>query len=201
MSRQVCIFIAAVLIVAPAVSAGDGIMVKITSAPCPWADTHLEEVLGIDLSTITTVPVIWLDSSDSLLSPVDPQTTFSDLAAYGRRFGGRYLVEVMIDRIDLEKRKKSVIPLLLFRYRVYGVMTGTLRIIDVEKERLVDMQALTYEIEAACQVQVFDDDEDDPALLLPPDDKMRLFRRLDERAAAGICVEIRKLTRGAFLGG
>ena len=108
---------------------------------------------------------------------------------------------MIIDRIDLEKRKKTVIPLLVFRYRVFAVITGTLRVIDVEKERLIDIQALQFEIQAAEKLQAIDDDENHPTLLLPADARMRLLQRLDERAAGEICLEIRRLTRGVYVGG
>ncbi|MBN2227412.1 MAG: hypothetical protein JW763_08600 [candidate division Zixibacteria bacterium] len=201
MNQRVFMTMATVVLLASTLFAGEGIMMSVTTPPCYWADSHLEEILGIDLSTITNIPVIWLDTTDSLRPTGDPQATFADLTAYGRRHGGRYLVEVIIDRIDLEKRKKTVVPFLVFRYRVFAVITGTLRIIDVEEDNLLNIRALQFELQASEKVQLIDDDEDHPALLLPADARMRLLRRLDERAAGELCMEIRRLTRGTYFGG
>ncbi|UCD17622.1 MAG: hypothetical protein JSV44_01605 [Candidatus Zixiibacteriota bacterium] len=200
MKNRCLVFALCFLPLSMAVTADDGIMVNVRLPDCPWADSRLEIELARRLSTIRNVPVTWVDSSVRSWYDNHPKATFDDLVAVGKRLGGRYLVDILIDRIDLEKRKVTVIPLTVFRYRVFGVLTGTMRIIDVEKNRLVGLKEICYEVKASDQWQFTEDDPTDPTLLIPPDRRYLLFQRLDRKAAAELFKEIRKLSRGAYRG-
>jgi hypothetical protein len=193
--------VALIIIFVAGAGATDGIIVNLSTASCPYADSRLKDKLDTYLSTIEKVPII----TDSEL-PVSPgfqknQRDFAVLVERGKKLQGRFLVDIMIDRVDLEKRKLTIIPLLMYRYRVYGVVTGTLRIIDVAKGRIVKMEKIYYDLKASDQWQVADDDTNDPALLIPSDDKLLLFDRLEDKAAAGLFDEINKLVRGNHFGG
>jgi hypothetical protein len=181
--------------------AADGIIVNLSTVSCPYADSHLKDKLDTYLSTVEKVPII-SDSGAAFMSGTKAaRVDFSLLVERGKQMQGRFLVDIMIDRIDLEKRKLTVIPLLMYRYRVYGIVSGTLRIIDIVKNRVVKMEKVYFDLKASDQWQLVDDETNDPALSIPPDDKLILFDRLEEKAAAGLFEEINKLIRGNHFGG
>ena len=201
MGKFIILVAVLVLLFVPAAFTDDGVIINLEMSPCPWADIHLDERLGLYLSAVTGVPIIQMDLVDSLPYNYDTFETFSDLIQRGRSLGGRFLIDIVVDRIDLERRKVTVIPLVVFRYRVFAVLTGKLRIVDIKKERLVSMKKIRYEVKAADQWQFADDDPDDPALMVPAHKKALLFKSLDEKAARGLFDEIKKMTRGVFFGG
>jgi hypothetical protein len=190
-----------ILLLTPMVMAQDGIIINLETPPCAWGDVHFDQQLGLYLSTVSNVPIIYMDQMDSLPVDFDEFETFPDLIQRSQLLGGRFLIDIIVDRIDIERRKVTVIPLIMFRYRVYALMTGKMRIIDVKNGRLVKMKKIKYEVKAADQWQFSDDDPDDPALHIAADKKMLLFRSLDEKAAKGLFNDIKKITRGAFFGG
>lgn len=176
-------------------AAGESIIISLHAPDCPWAGFQLSEKLGFYLSSINRVPFIWRDLPDRA-----DLWNFGELLSWGTEQGGRFLVDLSIDRIDLEKRKMTVIPQLIFRYRVYAVLNGTMRIIDLKKGRLVRIKDLKYETKACDQWQLIDDDETDPALKTAADEKLILFDRLEDVAASRLYKEIKDLVRSIDFG-
>ncbi|MCX6826993.1 MAG: hypothetical protein NTV06_06990 [candidate division Zixibacteria bacterium] len=170
--------------------AGNGVMVTISTPDCPYHDSKLSEKLDLLLSTITTAPII-RPAAESLKS-----ADFKELVNRGRQFGGRFLVDIIIDKIDLVKRKITVIPLTIYRYQIFAVLDGTMRIIDIDKSRIITMDKIDYNIKASDQWQFIDDDSNDPALMIPSDEKITILSRLEDKAAAGLFDEILKLAKG-----
>jgi hypothetical protein len=151
------------------------------------------------MSTITHVPIARNDISDTIFVDVDGES-FQDLLARGQLQNGHYLVDIKVDRIDLEKRKLTLIPMIFWRYRVYAVLTGTVRILDISRGRMVKSQKIKYDIRAADQWQLIDNNENDPALSIPADEMTNLFDRLDEKAALKLFEEIKEISRGNNFG-
>ncbi|PKK84403.1 MAG: hypothetical protein CVT49_03520 [candidate division Zixibacteria bacterium HGW-Zixibacteria-1] len=191
------IVILAVMFLFPGLaSAQNDIIVSLKSPACPWSDNELEEKVDMLLTSMNRATIIrrTLPTSTSAMS-------FEDMVLWGQQQGGRYLVDVTIDRIDLEQRKVTLIPWVIFRYRVYAVMEGTLRIIDLKKGRLIDLKHIECDVKASDKWQIVDDDKTDADLMVPADEKPLLFDELEERAAAWLYQEIKKLTRGNHLDG
>lgn len=188
------------LFAAGAALAGEAVIVNVSTPACPYADSRLSEKLGLHLSAVNTVPIIWNDDKPDSLAASDESAGFDQLLARGKILNGRFLVDILVNRMDIIKRKITVIPLLLHRYQTYAVLSGTLRIIDIAKSRLVKLEPINYDLKASDQWQVADDDSNDPALLVPSDEKITLFDRLDEKAAAGLFAEINRLIKGNHFG-
>jgi len=198
MSRPRLIKIACLLalMLAPVLTnAADGLIVSLKAAECPWADVHLENKLGLYLSHFSRIPVIRQNLPDG-----SDQFPFEDLLQWGVERGGRYLVDIEVDRIELERRKVTVFPYLFYRYRVYAVMSGRIRIIDLQKQRVEEFKNILYEIKASDQWQVAEDNKFDPALSVPADEKTALFQQLEDKAAKELFKEIKELTRGNHFG-
>lgn len=179
-------------------SAEDGIVINLRIPEHPWADSHLGEKLDIYLSAISHVPIIRYDINDSILAASGE--SFQDLLTRGQMQKGRYLVDIRIDRIGLDKKKMTVFPMILSRYRVYATLTGTLRILDINRERMVKVKKIDYEVKASDQWQLVDDNEYDPDLSISPDEKILLFDRLEDETASRLFKEIKELTRGNSFG-
>ncbi|MCX6828829.1 MAG: hypothetical protein NT002_06045 [candidate division Zixibacteria bacterium] len=179
--------------ITPAV-AGDGIILNINQPACPYADPHLSEKLNLYLSAISSVPIVKLYSDQTV--PAD----LNQLINLGRNLGGRYLVDVSVEKMDIIRKKRTIIPLAVCRYRIYGVLTATLRVIDLARGKTIKMDRIEYELKASNQWQFLEDDVNDPALILPADEKVNLFNRLEESAAGRLLEEIAKIIKDNHLG-
>nr|MBN2278313.1 hypothetical protein [candidate division Zixibacteria bacterium] len=175
--------------------AGDNVIVSLKTTACPWADIHLEDRLDLHLASINRIPVVRQDlpaNSDNL--------AFEDLLDWGQQRDGHFLVDIAVERIDLDLRKVTVFPFLLYRYRAYAVLSGHLRVIDLDKKRQLVFKEIAYDIKASDQWQPGEDNKFDPALNIPADEKRQLFRRLEEKVAEELSREIKALTRGNHFG-
>jgi len=175
--------------------AQDGIFISVKTMDYPYADSHIADKLSLALSPFKEVQISKACNLSGSPEGLD------ELIAFGRAHNVRFLAELSIDKMDLKKQKKTIIPLALFRYRVYGAIAGTLRIIDIAKERIIQLENVNADIEAADQWQIFDDDASDPALNIPADEKIALFDRLEDEVARQFWEKIRRLTRGNSFGG
>lgn len=174
------------------------VIVNIDLPRCPYYDSRLEVKLHDYLTLIDRAEIAYPDSVQRARLNADKSLFFEDILKIGEECQGRYLIDIDIDRIDIERRKVTVIPLAVYRYRVYGVMKGTLNIIDIARKRVLETQDLDFEVKEADQWQVYDDDPDHPALLLPADRRINLLDRVDDKAAEGLYEQIKKMTRGAY---
>jgi len=175
---------------------GNSILVSLKSPECPWADSHLDEKVDLLLTSMNRVPIRRqsLPDTPDILS-------FEEIIRWGQEQGGRYLVDVTVERIDLERRKVTIVPWIMFRYRVYAVLEGTLRIFDIKKGRLIDLKNIECELKAKDKWQIVDDDKTDADLMVAADARQILFDDLEETAAAWLYEEIKKLTRGNHFDG
>ncbi len=151
------------------------------------------------MSAITHVPIVRNDISDTIFVDVDGES-FQDLLARGQMQNGHYLVDIKVDRIDMEKRKWTLIPMIFWRYRVYAVLTGTMRILDISRGRMIKTEKIKFDIRAADDWQLIDENEHDPALSIPADEMTNLFDRLDDKAASKLFEEIKEISRGNRFG-
>lgn len=177
-----------------------GIIVNLKIAQNPWADSHLNEKLDLMLSTISQVSIIRADA-DNIADAGPLQTThLDDLIEHGQAYNGRFLIDVFINRIDIEKRRANILPGLIFRHQTYGVAFGKMRIIDIKKARLVEMIDISCSLKAKDKLQFIDNDPTDADLRVMSDSKIVLFDQLDEKIATEIFNEVKKLSKGNHFG-
>jgi len=190
-SRLILPFVCLLLVFAAVeTSAQEGIAVSFSVAANPWADSRLENKLCYQLSAITHIPV----STGTYRTAARPE--FSELVSWARRGNNRLLFDIRIDRIYLEKRKMTLFPELIFRYRLYAVAEGTMRVFDLKRNRLLENVTVTEEIKASDRWQAVDDERDDPGLAVPADEKTVLFDHLEEKTARLLYEKIKKVIRG-----
>jgi len=190
-------FLALAIILSPIFSsyAQDGILVNIRVSNYPYADSHIQEKLSYALSPFREVKMIETCQSDGLPLGLE------QLVAFGKEHNVRFLAELSIDKMDLKRQKRTIIPLILFRYKVFGYINGTVRIVDVEKERIIQLENLKVDLKAAEQWQILDDDALDPNLNIAVDEKIGLFNNLEDEVARQFWEKVRRLTRGNSFGG
>lgn len=179
-------------------AAENKVVVNVNLPECPYYDSRLDVKLHDYLALIDKAEIAYPDSAQRARLGADRSLFFEDILKIGEECQGRYLIDIAIDRIDIERRKVTVIPLLFYRYRVYGVMRGRLNIIDVARKRVLETHDLDFEVKEVDQWQVYDDDPDHPALLLPADRRINLLDRVDDKAAEDLYEQIKKMTRGAY---
>jgi len=192
------LFVLAVFVsVSSGAAAQDAVIINLEIAENPWADVRLDNKLDFYLATAARSPIIRIngDMRDSL-GWNSRTPAIDDLIDQAERLNARYLVDIFIDRIDIEKRKVTVIPQAAFRYRVFGVITGVMRVMDISRARVVRVEEINYEIKASDRWRFGDDDIHDADLHISAYDKTLLFDELEEKAARGIFREITRLTRG-----
>ncbi|SYZ74249.1 hypothetical protein TRIP_C60519 [Candidatus Zixiibacteriota bacterium] len=180
------------LILAATAYPQDSVIVNISPVVCPYADSHLAERLEYKLSTLNRLPLAV--HKDAVLP--EKFENLNQIVDRGQTQKARFLVDIYVDKLDLAKRKITVVPLAVYRYQVYAVISGHIRIIDVVKKRVVKMNRFQWESKGSDQWQLIDDEPDDPALNLPADEKIILFDSLEEKAAEGLFEQIKIDTRG-----
>jgi len=195
-------FIILVALFMPGISvAQNGIIINLKQNPNPWADSRLGEKLDLLLSTISNVAITRTDgAADNSTAPIQT-AAIDELIKYGQAHNGRFLIDVFRDKIDLEKRKTVVLPCVVSRYQVYGAAEGSIRIIDINKARLVDLVKIDCSLKAIDRWQFVDDDPNDADLNMAPDRKILLFDTLEDEIAAEIFNEVKKLSKGNHFGG
>lgn len=198
--KRVSIFLLILISVCIGLTAGlsyaeDGIIVAVNMPPCAWADVHLAERIDFYAASINSLPIQIIDSEESGKTGAGSLGTAEKLSNTGRKFNGRYVIEVQVDEIDLEKRKVTLLPQAIFRYRVYAVLRGSLRIYDVDDARMISSRDIEYEIKAKDRWQFADDDEHDADLHIKSDLKAKLFSRLEDEAALDIHEKIKQFIK------
>ena len=158
--------------------AQESVVINISSGPCPYADSRLSEKLKYRLSSLNHNPIIVNDAS---FGSSDFEN-LEQILARGRDQKARLLIDVIVDKIDLARKKNTFIPIALCRYRIFAVLSGKIRIIDVTKGRIVSEKDFRFEAKGIDQWQILEDDPADPGLFLPADAKIDLFDRLEETA-------------------
>jgi hypothetical protein len=164
----------------------------------PWGETRLTEKLIWHLSQVADLRIL----STEGLSEAAPQFPaaghdLDSLLEWGKEIGGRYILSVTVDKERLETRKRFVIPLILHRYTTAGVIEGEIRLVDVQRGRVLAVERFS-EKKRACQVIQGDPDNNihDPDLQVPADEKADLFVALEDQLAVRIAKKTRSLVRG-----
>jgi len=197
MKRKYCLATAVILMILSVctVYANESLLVTIKSPACPWADVNLSQKLDYYLSARTDLSVD--------IKKVDRHNKdkYDDLHSLSKMVGESYgyLIEIDIDRIDLERRKTVLMPFILNRFRVFAVMSGSLRVFDVQNERLLEWKDLKYSIKARDRWQFLEDNAEDPGLLIPVDAKSLLFNKLEDKSASELFSEINNIVVGTSI--
>ena len=175
-----CFFIAASAI--PSTGEKD-ILLKVITPEIAWADSNIKTKIKQEFSRQKNIR-LFFDENRSLHDPEFPQDFYNtdSLINYGKEIGRRYIMIVEITSERLEKRKSFHIPLIFHKYQAYGVIEGELRILDVDRGKLLTAEEIKVEKKGPRILQAtMDDDINDPDIHLTAPQKIRFFNELEDQ--------------------
>lgn len=178
--------------------AGPNILLKVTPAKTAWSAGGIEEKLIIRMSRDTAYQVVSVNG-DSRGLPSFPRDKYNvdSLVRWGLEVGGQYLMLVDVHDERLERRKTWHIPLFFQKYVTVGVISGELRLIDLDQGiQLVSLPFVT-EQEAKRVFQASpDDDINHPNLHMTAPDKLVFFDQMENRVCDQLLESIGFTMRG-----
>lgn len=131
--------------------------------------------------------------------PAFPESSYDldTLIDWGQEVGGRYLVDIRVTYEGIRTRKTFSIPLILHRYETAATIEGEMRVIDLQRQRLVYDRPFAKSVRARQVVQAdTDQDGHDADLHVPASEKQDLYRRLESRLAEHLATRLHLLSRG-----
>lgn len=173
------------------------VILHVEAKAAPWHDSDFEARLERTLTRHNGVKLT-LTSRLGETTPAFPEAKYDldSLVNWGMEAGGRYLVVVVIDAERLERRKRFHVPLIFHKYQTIGVIEGELRIVDIERGRLLKAEPFRLEKDGPKVFQgTMDDDVNDPDLHLSAPAKIRFFRDLEETLSRRLAARIKATVR------
>lgn len=187
------------LIVAQMVTAASlPVILQVNSVPLAWGDCRLSEQLTEALSRNPDLQVK-VPEAVSAEYPPYPSDRYNvdSLLTWGAEIGGRYLLTIEVEREGLDRRKTFSVPVLFHRWETTAVISGELRLVDLQKQRLVLAEPFEETLSAARQFQSScEDNAADPGLHVTAAEKSELFRTLETRLAERLVAKVSRYLRG-----
>ena len=174
------------------------IVLRVDQAQLAWGDSHLADKLTTALSRDPELRIIVADHKTDRY-PVFPldHSNLDSLLDWGVELGGRYLLVINVDREGLECRKTFSVPVLFHRWETLAVIAGEIRLIDLQKRRLLLAEPFEEKLSGSRQFQSSaEDNGHDPALHVSAGEKAELFDSLENRLVDQLTRKIARLTRG-----
>lgn len=178
--------------------AGPNILLRVTSAESAWSSSSIEEKLIIRMSRDTGLQVICVNGTDRNL-PTFPRDRYNvdSLVRWGSEIGGQYLMLVDVHDERLERRKSWHIPLFFHKYVTVGIISGELRLIDLDRGIQLVSQPFFSEQEAKRIFQASpDDDVNHPNLHMTAPGKVHFFDQMEDRLCDQLLESIGFTVRG-----
>jgi hypothetical protein len=161
------------------------LILRVEEGPSAWGNSRLEGSLEQTLSRDQSFRVNIVSDNDPRY-PAFPGAShdLDSLTNWGMEVGGRYLWTVTVTSQRLERRKSFHVPLIFHKWESFGVIEGEMRLVDLQRNRLLLAESFREEIPAKRIIQAtMDDDQNDPDLHLTAPEKIRFFKRLYAEAA------------------
>lgn len=179
-------------------SAGPNILLRVTPAEAAWSSSSIEEKLLIRMNRDTALQVISVNGDDRDL-PSFPRDRYNvdSLVAWGSEIGGQYLMLVDVHDERLERRKSWHLPLFFHKYVTVGIISGELRLIDLNQGVLLISLPFSTELEAKRIFQASpDDDVNHPNLHMTAPGKLVFFDQMEDRLCDQLLESIGFTVRG-----
>ncbi len=195
---RIGIILCLVALAVSADAASRRLILQVEKAPLAWADCDLTEHLVTAFSRDPNLRVITPGTRKDDHPPFpEDQFDIDSLVDWGTEIGGRYLLIVSIQREGLERRKTFGLPLVFQRWETVGILEGELRLLDLQKRRLLVAEPFEIKKSGSRQIQAaWDNNKSDPSLHLAAPQKKNLFRTLELRLADQLVDDFSKYTRG-----
>lgn len=174
------------------------VLLHVESAPSGWIESRLSERLAVTLGRSADMAITMTEDIDGRMPPFPGASRdFDSLTAWGNKAGGRYLIVVRVASQRFETRKTFNMPLIFQKYEVFGIVEGELRIIDLQKPRLLAAEPFMTELRGPRVFQAsMEDDKHDPDLHLTAVEKVKFLGQLEQKVADQLVTEAKNLMRG-----
>lgn len=174
------------------------LLLHVEQPELPWGKTEFIEKLTWHLSKMADLRIMNSARLDESM-PAFPQAGYDldSLVEWGKEVGGRYILFITINKERLETQKRFTIPLLVHRYVTAGVIEGEVRLVDVQRGRVLVMDRFSESVRARQVIQADSDhNPHDPELQVPADEKSGLFATLEDKLAGQIADKTKSKVRG-----
>jgi hypothetical protein len=174
------------------------VLLHVESAPSGWIESRLPERLAVTLGRSADMAITMTEDVDDRMPPFPKASRdFDSLTAWGTRAGGRYLIVVRVASQRFETRKTFNMPLVFQKYEVFAVLEGELRIIDLQKPKLLAAEPFVTELKGPRVFQAsMEDDKHDPDLHLTAVEKVKFLGQLEQKVADQLVAQAKSLMRG-----
>lgn len=174
------------------------VILHVEAPPSGWSASRLQEKLAVTLGRHADMNITLTSDIDGRMPPFPAASRdFDSLTAWGSKAGGRYLMVVRVASERFETRKTFNMPLVFQKYEVFGVLEGEIRMIDLEKPRLLAAEPFATELRGPRVFQSsLEDDQRDPDLHLSAAEKVHFLARLEQLAADQLVAQARSLMKG-----
>jgi hypothetical protein len=172
-------------------------VLHLSAPPVAWADGQLRHRVVEAFSRRDNIRLFQVEDLPAGL-PAFPGNYYhlDSLANWGIEVGARYIIVMSVELERLERRKRVRVPLLFHKYVTMGVIEGELRVLDIERGRMVIAEPFRVELEGPRVFQAtMDDDVNDPDLHIRASDKTSFFRHLEQHFAEVMAKRIGKVIR------
>jgi hypothetical protein len=187
-----------VLVISSEAGSKRDILLHVDAPPSGWSESRLEEKLAVTLGRSADMDITLTGDIDGRMPPFpEASRDFDSLTSWGSKAGGRYLLVVRVASERFESRKTFLMPLIFQKYEVYGVIEGEIRLIDLQKPRLLAAEPFMTELRGPRVFQAsMEDDQHDPDLHLTAVEKVRFLARLEQKAADQLVGQAGNLMKG-----
>ena len=174
------------------------LVLLVEAAPSAWGNSRLTDQLVQALSRESGLRIVTPGNSVEDPPPVPGERfNIDSLLDWGTEIGGRYLLVVSVAREALERRKTFNLPLFFQRWKTVGIIEGEIRLLDLQKKRLLAAESFSEKLSGSGQYQgSMDNNRNDPSLHLPAPEKSRFFQSLEAKLVKHLVKKVKHLTRG-----
>ncbi|HUV31677.1 MAG TPA: hypothetical protein VMY05_11390 [Acidobacteriota bacterium] len=173
------------------------IIVYVEPAPLAWGESRLAESLDRHLTRSAELRVRLASCGDDQTPPF-PSARFDpdSLLDWGREIGGRYLLLVVVHSERLQTDKTFSVPLVVHQWERVGVIEGEVRLLDLQRGRVLLAESFDERHRARRLIQGDPDNSyADPGLHVPASAKQALFGELENKLAERLVGKIKGMVR------
>jgi len=134
-------------------SANKNVVLYVEAAEVSWADSYLKEKIITRFTRDREFS--FSTKTDNSGQPEFPTASYDmdSLINWGSEIGGRYLLVIKVNSERLDRKRTFHIPLILHRYETIGVIDAEIRLLDLERGRMLMAEQITVELSAGSIIQ------------------------------------------------
>lgn len=194
--KSISLFLLFSLLAISSYGANRNIVLYVDAAEVSWADSYLEEII---ITRFTRDREFRLSMrADNSGQPEFPSAYYDidSLINWGSEIGGRYLLVVKVNSERLENKRTFHIPLILHRFEAIGVIDAEIRLLDLERGRMLMAEQISVELSAKRIIQAdIDKNIDDADIHIAASKKGKFLTKLERKFAERLYAKVQRSFR------